>query len=140
MKTFFLTWIALLGIVGLTFAQTQKTLVKTMAVEATNYEAIFDLTGTVDVVEWENETIRLVTTITAENIEEQVLKALVIAGRYQYQMEVDETAKTITIDMPKKERTIFINGADLDDQLDFKIYIPKGMKYRIGTVDTLMLM
>lgn len=140
MKTFILTWIALLGIVGLTFAQTQKTLVKTLAVEQPAYETVFDLAGNVEVMEWDNQTIRIITTIIAPNTEEQVLKALVVAGRYNYKMVVDETTGTITIDMPQKERTIFINGADLDDQLEFEIYIPRGMKYRIGTADTLMLM
>lgn len=132
MKKFILTWITLLGIVALTFAQTQKTLVKTLPVECTDYEAIFALKGDVEVEEWDNQTIRIITTITTENTPENVLKALVAAGRYTYEMKIDETNQTITIDMPKKENAIIINGIDLDDQLDYKIYIPKGMYYQIG--------
>lgn len=132
MKKFILTWITLLGIVALTFAQTQRTLVKTLAVEHTEYEAIFALKGDVEVEEWDNQTIRIVTTITTQNTTENVLKALVAAGRYNYEMTIDEVNQTITIDMPKKDNAIIINGVDLDDQLDYKIYIPKGMYYQIG--------
>lgn len=132
MKKFFLTWITLLGIAALTFGQTQKTLVKTLAVENTTYEAIFALKGNVDVEEWDNQTIRIVTTITTPNTPENVLKALVVAGRYNYEMTVDNANQTITIDMPKKENAIIINGVDLDDNLEYKIYVPKGMYYQIG--------
>ncbi|BDS10476.1 hypothetical protein [Aureispira anguillae] len=140
MKKIILTWIVLLGVVGLTYAQAQKTLVKTLAIEKETQEAIFALTGDVEVIEWENETIRIMTTITTPNTAENVIKALVAAGRYDYKMVVDKENQTITIDMPKKDRPILINGVDLDDQLNFKIYIPQGMKYRIGTADTFMLM
>lgn len=132
MKKFFLTWITLLGVVALTFAQTQKTLVKTLPVECPTYEAIFALKGQVDVEEWNNKTIRIVTTITTANTPENVLKALVAAGRYDYEMTIDDMNQTITIDMPKKENAIMINGVDLDDQLDYKIFVPKGMNYQIG--------
>lgn len=140
MKTFILTWIALLGIVVVTFAQAQKTLVKTLAVEEPTYEVVFDLPGNVEVMKWDNKTIRIITTITAQNTQEQVLKALVAAGRYNYEMLVDETTGKITIDMPQKEQIIIINNVDLDEQLEFEIYLPRGIKYRIGTTDTFMLM
>jgi hypothetical protein len=132
MKKFFLIWIALLGIAALTFGQTQKTLVKTLAVENTAYEAIFALKGDVEVVEWDNQTIRIVTTITTANTPENILKALVVAGRYNYEVTIDEANQTLTIDMPKKDKTIIVNGIDLDDTLEYKIYLPKGMYYQIG--------
>lgn len=132
MKKFFLTWITLLGIVALTFAQTQKNLGQNSACECPTYEAIFALKGQVDVEEWDNKTIRIVTTITTANTPENVLKALVAAGRYDYEMTIDDMNQTITIDMPKKENAIMINGVDLDDQLDYKIFVPKGMNYQIG--------
>lgn len=140
MKNFILTWIMLLGLVGLTFAQTQKTLVKTLAVEQEVQEAVFALAGTVDVEQWDNQTIRIVTTITTPNTQENVLKALIAAGRYDYQVTVNKEMQTLTIDMPKKNRVIVINGIDLDDQLEYKIYVPKNMKYYIGHPDTFMLM
>ena len=132
MKKFFLTWITLLGIVALTFGQAQKTLVKTLAVEQTTYEATFALKGNVEVEEWDNQTIRIITTISTTNTPENVLKALVVAGRYNYEMTVDKINQTITVDMPKKEQTIIINGIDLDDKLEYKIYVPKGMPYKVG--------
>lgn len=132
MKKFFLTWMILLGIAALTLGQTQKTLVKTLAVEETTYQAIFALKGNVEVEEWNNQTIRIITTITTTNTPENVLKALVVAGRYNYEMTVDKANQTITIDMPQKDRAIIINGADLDDKLEYKIYVPQGMQYQIG--------
>jgi hypothetical protein len=132
MKKFFLTWMTLIGIAALTLGQTQKTLVKTLPVEQTTYEAIFALKGNIVVEEWDNQTIRIVTTITTTNTPENILKALVIAGRYNYEMTVDQANQTITVDMPKKDNAIIINGIDLDDKLDYKIYIPRGMHYQIG--------
>ncbi|MFT5646730.1 MAG: hypothetical protein ACI976_001413, partial [Aureispira sp.] len=58
MKKFFLTWMTLIGIAALTLGQTQKTLVKTLPVEQTTYEAIFALKGNIVVEEWDNQTIR----------------------------------------------------------------------------------
>lgn len=129
MKKFFLTWMTLIGIAALTLGQTQKTLVKTLPVEQITYEVIFDLKGTVEVAEWDNKMIRIVTTT---NTPENVLKTLVIAGRYNCEITVDQTNQTITVDMPKQENIIFVDGLDLNDKLDYKIYIPRGMNYQIG--------
>ena len=131
MKQLFLTWIILLAIVGLGLAQTQKTLVKTFPVTTETETVTFAMKGDATVTEWEKETIRIVTTIKAQNIEEKVLKALIIAGRYNYQVTLDKELGTATFDLPKMERTIFINGKDLEDVLEFEIFIPQGLDYQI---------
>ena len=84
MKHLILTWIIILGVIGLGIAQTQKTLVKTIAVEENFHEVTFALQGQTEVLEWENKTIRIITNITTLNAQEQILKALVKAGRYNY--------------------------------------------------------
>lgn len=132
MKKFFLIWIALLGIAALTFGQTQRTLVKTLPIEQTIHKTIFALRGNVEVEEWNNQTVRIITTITTEHTAENVLKALIIAGRYNYELIVDDVNQTITVDMPKKDNAVMINGINLDDKLEYKIYIPKGMNYQVG--------
>lgn len=131
MKQLFLTWIILLAIVGLGLAQTQKTLVKTFPVTTETETVTFAIKGDATVMEWEHETIRIVTTIKAQNIEEKVLKALIIAGRYDYQVTLDQELGTATFDLPKMERTIFINGRDFEDVLEFEIFIPQGLDYQI---------
>jgi len=132
MKKFFLIWIVFLGVLTLTFGQTQKTLVKTFPVEQITYKAIFTLQGAVEVEEWEHQTIRIVTTITTPNTTENVLKALIIAGRYNYRVDVDQINQTITVDMPKDKNAVFVNGIDLDEKLEYKVYVPKGMYYHVG--------
>ena len=84
MKNLFLTWILILGIVGLGIAQTQKTLVKTFAIDEGYTELTVTLDADIEVEEWDNNTIRIITEINI-NTGEQILKALIKAGRYNYE-------------------------------------------------------
>jgi hypothetical protein len=112
-----------------------KTLVKTIAVEEGYDEAVFDMKGKYQVSEWDSKTIRITTTIDAPHIDDATLKALITAGRYQVEVGKDATNGALIFTMPKKEKTITINHTDLEDFLQFEISIPKGMKYEIKGAD-----
>ncbi|MGH1339337.1 MAG: hypothetical protein ACRBFS_24675 [Aureispira sp.] len=127
----FLTLITLLlvlanGVAG----QTQKTLVKTLALTPTTESLQFHFPATVEVKEWDNPTLRLVTTVDA-NVGPNVLKALAAAGRYGYTTTTQLTTGVTTVTMPKIEVEIIIGGYPLEDQLQVLVYIPKGMNYKV---------
>ena len=139
MKNLFLTWILILGIIGLGFAQTQKTLVKTLAVDEDYNEVTLTLEANIEVEEWDSKTIRIITEINI-NTGEQILKAHIKAGRYNYETDYDTENNILLLNMPKKEHVIVINGLTLKDNLILKVYIPKGMKYNIENTNPQMLL
>lgn len=129
MKTFF-TLIALLlvfanGLIG----QTQKTLVKTLALAPNTVNLQLDLPTTIEVQEWDEPTLRLVTTINA-NVEENVLKALITTGRYGYTTTQLATGVTL-IQMPKMDINVTVRGHALEEDLQVLIYIPRNLNYEI---------
>ena len=131
MKKLFLIWVLIFGVVGLGFAQTQKTLVKTFAVDEDCPFALFALKGNVEVFAWDKATIRITTTITAPDIEEKVLDVLVKKGRYGTEMRVHREAQLMIFEMPKQEQFIFINGLEIEETLEFEIFVPRGVLYRV---------
>lgn len=140
MKKLFITWAIILGTIGLLLAQAQTTLVKTIATPTNDGTVIFALNGNVETETWTENTIRIVTTIDAYNTNDQLLKALIKAGRYTYKITPNETNNTLTIDLPKQGQTVTINGIDLEETLNFKIYLPKGVDYRIYPATTNILL
>ncbi len=131
MKKLFLIWVLIFGVVGLGFAQTQKTLVKTFAADEDCPFALFALKGNVEVFAWDKATIRITTTITAPDIEEKVLDVLVKKGRYGTEMRVHREAQLMIFEMPKQEQFIFINGLEIEETLEFEIFVPRGVLYRV---------
>lgn len=144
MKNLIFTWVFLMVTITMGFAQTEKTLVKTLAVEEGCIEVVFSLPGHVEVLEWDNKTIRIMTNITTKHAEEQIIKALVATGRYNIKVTRDEVYGNLIIDMPKQKEFIFINGTDLEENLDFEIFVPRGMIYHIEgqqpTIEDIMIM
>lgn len=144
MKNLVLTLVIVLGMVGFGFAQIQKTLVKTLPVEEGCIELYIDLPGHVEIVEWDSKTIRIMTNITTPGHEDKIIKALVANGHYNIEVRKDEKYGDLIIDMPKHEQFIIINGVDFEDQLDFEIFVPKGMKYQIErqqpTIEDVLIM
>jgi len=131
MKKLFITWAIILGTIGLLVAQAQTMLVKTIAAPQNDDTIVFALNGPVETTIWAENTVRIVTTIQTENTNEQLLKALIKAGRYTYKITKNNEQETLTIDLPKQGRTVTINGLVLEETLNFKIYIPEGLNYRI---------
>ena len=60
------------------------------------------------------------------------------ADRYNYQVTKNENEKTLMIEMPKREYTVIINDTDFEDNLEYTIYVPKGMFYTIEYTKTPM--
>lgn len=130
MKQFFALITLLLVLANGVAGQTQKTLVKTLALAPTTASLQFDLPATVEVKEWDEPTLRLVTTVEA-NVGENVLKALAAAGRYTYTTKTALTTGVTTVMLPKVATQIVISGQALEDHLQVLVYIPRGLNYEI---------
>lgn len=115
-------------------AQTEKVLVKTIATtNSTN--AIIDLPGEVAVNEWEENTIRVTTYLNVPNMSENIVKQLLIVGRYTLEATTDETTQTVTITMPKMKGQVTVKGVQLVELLRFEVNVPAGYQINIKTDD-----
>ncbi|BDS10473.1 hypothetical protein [Aureispira anguillae] len=140
MRTLLLTWIIVLVTVGLGMTQTQKTFVKTFLPEEDCPFAVFAIDGTTEMHYWDEPTVRITYTIQTNQLTEKDLETITKNGRYQIEMKFYEEARVMIFDMPKQEQYIFINEEKLEEHLDFEIFLPKGIRYRIvnPTVHPLM--
>ncbi len=128
MKNLFLLVILMLG-TTITQAQTSKTLVKSVALAGTQ-EVVVNLPGAVESSEWDNDFIRVTTYLTVENMSENIVKQLVLVGRYNLESNLDEATGTLLITMPKIGNQVRVKGVALVETLRFEVQAPAG--YKVG--------
>lgn len=103
-------------------AQSQKTFVKSLVLESRS--VIADLDGEVVFEEWDKDFVRVTATVQLTNFDEEMLKRLAIAGRYDLESSLEEGAMYIR--MPKLAKQIDIRGQMLEDKVYYKIAVPEG--------------
>lgn len=103
-------------------AQIQKTFVKSLVLESRS--VIADLDGEVVFEEWDKDFVRVTATVQLTNFDEEMLKRLAIAGRYDLQSSLEDGAMYIR--MPKLAKQIEIRGQKLEDKVYYKIAVPEG--------------
>lgn len=111
-----------------TYAQTEKTLTKSMAVHET-HTAFVMLPGDVKLTTWDESYIRVTTNIEVENMSENIVKRLVVVGRYSIESKEDKFGKMMVITMPKVGHYVAVQGVDLVESYSFEIQAPEG--YRV---------
>jgi len=126
MKTLF-TLLVLVLAATTTFAQTEKTLTKSLALNET-HTAFVMLPGDVSLTTWDENFLRVTTTIQVANMSENIVKRLVVVGRYSIETKEDKFGKMMVIKMPKVAHYVAVQGVDLVESYDFKIQAPKGYK------------
>lgn len=104
-------------------AQSQKTLVKSLT--ATNDALVATLDGEVTVEEWDEPFIRVTTTVNLTNFDENILKRLVMVGRYS--IEATNNEEAMHIGMPKLGTQVTIRGVVLEELVQYQIAVPRGM-------------
>jgi hypothetical protein len=109
------------------FSQTEKTLTKSVAVNET-HTAFVILPGDVALTEWNESFIRITTTINVENMSENIIKRLLVLGRYSVETKEDKFGKMIVIKMPKVYHNIAVKGVQLIETYSFRINVPSGYK------------
>jgi len=115
-------------IVGLTTtinAQTEKTLVKSVALTAST-SAMVNLPGEVNLNTWENDFIRVTTYLKVDNMNESIVKQLVMVGRYTLSSDLDESNGTLIITIPNITNEVTVKGVLLVEQFSFEINAPEG--------------
>jgi hypothetical protein len=110
-------------LITFTFAQSEKTLVKSIAIE--NSVTVFDLPGEHTTTVWENDYIRVSTTISMPNNNEDFLKRLIALGRYDL-VVVNENGNMV-IRMPKTHNKITVKGVEMSEIFKFQISIPANL-------------
>jgi len=123
MKNVFTLLILVFGIVATTQAQVEKTLVKSVALEASANLTVA-LPGAVEVEEWDKDFVRVTTNLKVENMNENIVKQLVIVGRYN--VETATEGQAIVITMPKVANLVTVKGVSLKEVLTFNIAAPEG--------------
>ena len=108
-------------------AQVNKTLIKSTSIEET-HTAFVILPGKVNVNEWNENFIRVTTTINVENMSENIVKRLVIVGRYSVEAKEDNYGKMMVIKMPNVAHYVAVKGVDLIETYTFEVYAPEGYK------------
>ncbi|BDS12193.1 hypothetical protein [Aureispira anguillae] len=107
----------------ITFAQSQKTFVKSLATQAST--VVLNLDGATNITEWDEQFIRVTTTIELTNFNEEILKRLVAVGRYT--LETTTKDGVMTVNMPKLATKVTIKGQLLNEVLNYEILVPKGI-------------
>jgi len=114
-------------ITTMVIAQTQKVLTKSISVNTT-HTAYVVLDGSVVQKEWDEEYIRVNTTVTMNTTKVSILKALVIVGRYNIVTKTDNNGEYLLIEMPKTSHQIIVGGTEMVDVLTFEIMVPNGYR------------
>jgi hypothetical protein len=105
------------------FAQSQKTFVKSLAAHSSSI--FVDLEGAADISEWSETFIRVTTTIKIRNFNEDILKRLISVGRYTLETTTEDGVMRIS--MPKLARKVTIKGQALNEVLTYEIFVPSGI-------------
>lgn len=125
MRNLILLFILMLGTITMTQAQASKTLVKSVALAGAE-EVIIDLPGLVENSEWDNDFVRVTTYLTVGNMSENIVKQLVLVGRYNLETNLDEATGVLVITMPKISNQVRVKGVALVETLRFEVQAPAG--------------
>ncbi|MBL4649493.1 MAG: hypothetical protein JKY03_07145 [Aureispira sp.] len=117
-------------------AQVDKVLVKSVALTASN-SAMISLPGEVSLSTWDNDFIRVTTYLKVGNMNENIVKQLVMVGRYTLTTKLDAVTGTLTILMPKVANQVTVKGILLAEHLSFEISVPEGYEVIIDGEENL---
>ncbi len=129
MKKIFTLLVLVLALNNSVNAQVGKTLVKSLAVETTTSyttKAVVDLLGDVTVSEWDKNFIRITTHVEVLNMNENIVKQLIMVGRYTLESNINEETQTLYVTMPNIANMVTVKGVELSEVLSFEVNVPEG--------------
>ena len=114
--------------------QAEKTLVKSF--NLSGQTAVFlDLEGEMEVITWSEPQMRVQMKINLQNGNENMLKSLVTAGRYNLNTKVENG--TYSIVAPGLDRQIKLSGGQmLGEQISFQVFAPKNVSVTTRSSDS----
>ena len=123
MKNFISTIAIIICFATVSFAQAEQTIIKSLTVETAT--AVLDLPGEVNTSLWDKDFIRITATIKTTNQGEEILKKLILVGRYDIlSAEVDGQ---FIITMPKVAHQVVIKGVELSEVISYEVQLPYGV-------------
>lgn len=123
-----LTLITLVLTTSFSFAQTEKTLVKTFNLKGST-SVVINLDGNVEVQEWGESTMRIHTNIKLENTNVNMLKYLLTKGRYNLVLEMTEDGNVV-VTSPGRDQAVIINkqGDVLSETITYTVFVPRDVE------------
>lgn len=106
----------------ISFAQGQKTFVKSLTLESASI--FVDINATATITEWDKNFVRITATIDVPNFSEEILNRLFMVGRYDIVSTVENGKMIIT--MPKLAKPVTIRGELLIEGVSYEIAVPEG--------------
>lgn len=106
----------------------QKTLVKSFNLQG-NQVVMLDLKGTVELVSWNNSSMRVQMAISLKHGTEAMLKSLVKAGRYNLRSTLLEEA--YKVHAPALQKKVLFHGKVLEEAISFIIFTPEDILVKL---------
>ena len=125
MKSFTLSMtLPLLLLASIATGQAERTFVKSFNLQR-KQTVMLNLGEHVTILPWDSELLRIQMTVTLETTNEATLKAFAETGRYTLKSEIKDEA--FVIFAPLLQNMIKINGSVVKEQINYIIYVPKGV-------------
>lgn len=122
--------ITLILATSFTYAQTEKTVVKTFNLQGST-SIVLNLNGDVEVQEWSESTLRVHMNIKLENSNVHMLKYLLTQGRYNLKLENTDAGVTMT--SPGRAKDVIINkeGDTLSETVTYTVFVPQSVSTEV---------
>lgn len=105
--------------------QAEKTLVKAFNLQG-QQAVMIDVDAPIEVVEWNQQQMRVVMTVSLENGSTTLLKSLVSSGRYNLNSE--SLDYNFRIFAPGLDRQVkLMNGGELKEKISFEVFAPRNV-------------
>ena len=118
------TLFSLLLLSTFTFGQAERTFVKSFNLQSKQI-VMFNLGENMQIIPWDSEILRIQMTVTLETTNDATLKAFAGTGRYTLKSEIKDDA--FVVFAPLLQNVIKINGSELNEKINYAIYVPKGV-------------
>lgn len=102
-----------------------RTFTKAFNISGINHVTL-DLPGAIDLKTWDNETIRFEITVQLPSGNVSTVNELANVGRYN--LALNTTGNSTTIEAPNLKRQIKIQGQEIKENITFLVHVPKNVQ------------
>ncbi len=114
----------LLLLTSIATGQAERTFVKSFNLQS-KQTVMLNLGENMQITPWDSEILRIQMTVTLATTNDATLKAFAETGRYTLKSEIKD--ESFVVFAPLLQNLIKINGSDVKEQINYVIYVPKGV-------------
>lgn len=114
----------LLLLASIASGQAERTFVKSFNLQS-KQTIMLNLGEHMQIIPWDSEILRIQMTVTLATTNDATLKAFAETGRYTLKSEIKD--ESFVIFAPLLQNLIKINGSVVKEQINYVIYVPKGV-------------